>query len=306
MESLSLRYFLVDEDDRLWRVSQRVAQELVTGRERLPQFANKTVRAIEVAIWLVGGEPEEVDTIYGSYWRFDATGRWFLDRRTRALIMGMVGIAEEVNGNVIPSSEFNRRLFRARERWDPTPRIVTEIVHSIWPEQAGRKVDLPPFIRGIRRRKPPMTYEAKQARRDLMESVITANAIIEDLSEPSLKALIANLEEADPDDFLEVWQGIVAACRRRLSIAQAKRREKGVWYAEVEAIRWEGAHYSGTGRTVADEHIKAASRKGAVKAGRDLLKKFAQYFDEEHTVEVTLWTGIEWERHHGVDSGQEK
>ncbi|MBE0532646.1 MAG: hypothetical protein IH626_17620 [Rhodospirillales bacterium] len=305
VDAWGLRFFLLDENDGLWRVSQRVAQELITGRTRLPQFASKRVRAVDAYVTLDARKPVRLESARGSYWNFDKSGRWFLPRSARGLIMDTIDFAPPKEGNVVPLSEFSKRLLKSRERWKLSPHEITLIVHAIWPEQAGRPTKLPPFIQGNRERKPPMTYEAKNARSELSDHVFKASLIIDRLSPPSLKALVADLDDQEPDDMLELWRGIADACRRKLAIEQARRRDKGEWRAEVEVIRWEDGRHGRVGQSVFSESVQTTSRKAAVKAGRELLKKHADHFDTDCTVEVNLLTGIEWERRGAPDSTSE-
>ena len=63
---------------------------------------------------------------------------------------------------------FRRRSAQQRlERdwcWTPTPVEVTAIVHAIWPETAGRPVQLPGFAHGQTRRRYPVSSKAQHAK----------------------------------------------------------------------------------------------------------------------------------------------
>src|SRR3546814_8110014 len=54
-----------------------------------------------------------------------------------------------------------RQEWERQNRWKPTSADITRIVYAIWPEQAGGSGARPKWIRGARKRRPPMTYAAK-------------------------------------------------------------------------------------------------------------------------------------------------
>jgi hypothetical protein len=63
------------------------------------------------------------------------------------------------------------------------------MIRAIWPKDAGRPVPPPPIVPGITKKRIPMTYEAKQAVREIHEINWKLLHTISDLSDPSLKAL---------------------------------------------------------------------------------------------------------------------
>src|SRR3546814_8909646 len=63
-----------------------------------------------------------------------------------------------------------RQEWERQNRWKPTSADITRIVYAIWPEQAGGSGARPKWIRGARKRRPPMTYAAKNALRECLSA----------------------------------------------------------------------------------------------------------------------------------------
>ena len=80
---------------------------------------------------------------------------------------------------------------------------VTAIVHAIWPETAGRPVQLPGFARGQAWRRYTVSSKAQHAKRQCAEQVWKLTHALEDLGEHDLKGMISALE----DDCHESGEG---------------------------------------------------------------------------------------------------
>ncbi len=119
---------------------------------------------------------------------------------------------------------------------------------------------------------------------------------IEKLSDPSLKAFIAKLLESEEEEmpgYREVWQGIRRAAEKRLAISAAWKLSKGKWFAVAERMTLERAR-SSFAQDVIIESVECGGKKAAVAKCRELIKKYANEFDERVSVEVQMYPEIEW------------
>ncbi len=301
----SLRYFVFEHDGALRQVPRRVLEGLHQGRDRLPQYAGQTVRVAGVTIETEAGKPVRILRVAGSIWQFDDRGRFSREQRESSF-EGLRLALEETHARPAASGaarvvDISRRLRRLRweERWswDPTPPEITRLVHAIWPETAGRPVARATFVRGVRRRRLPMSYKAKSITREIGTSLFDIGRRLEELGETDLKAFAGQARDKLKDyDVVEreLWRGLAAAAEARLAVLKARRTNKGRWYASVEAITWEGPDRS-TGRSDELEHVVCDSRSEAETAGRELLKKYADRFNYRTEIEVHLTPEIEWQ-----------
>ena len=297
--SLGLRHFLFEQDDTLRHVPQRVMRGLMFGIDRMPQYSGQSLRAATVLLHLENKKPVSIAEVEASIWYFDATGRIDAGLRRSAIEAWSTHDAVKAMDTSGPVVNLTPRLmrekWRGRYRWEPTPAQVTTIVHAIWPESAGKPVERPKFATGVRKRRPPMTYEAKQAERECASKFSTIAYKMSDLKLNSVKALIALAEERATTEepiFRELWSGVVAAAERRLAIVRARKSNKGTWYAIAEATTWKDPPH-GTGRVHELEHVKCDGRQAAILAGRELLKKHAEHFSDYTTIDVRVFPEIE-------------
>ena len=79
---LSVRHFLLDEDDALHRLPQRVVEGLIDGKDKMPQYAGETVRGVSVTLEIEAGKPKKIVRSAGEFRRFDEEGK--IDRRDLA------------------------------------------------------------------------------------------------------------------------------------------------------------------------------------------------------------------------------
>lgn len=152
--------------------SQRLRVDLIHGWDRLPEFAGKRVRHADVIVETEGGKPTEVLRIDAGISRFDESGSAAADALEGARDFmniptvdkdGPPDFANLFSGRGTDfASRRRRQLYDERYRWEPTPAEVTKLVHAIWPEQAGDAKVEAEWVRGTRKRKAPMTYDAKR------------------------------------------------------------------------------------------------------------------------------------------------
>jgi hypothetical protein len=302
--SYGFRYFLFEADGVLRQVSQRAADGLFRGADRMPQYAGQSLRMAFVLLEVVDGQPTQVLKVEPTIWHFDESGSirrelmthlhrqldlWSSQKTADGAVKGSTNVVDITR-------KIEERAFREKYEWVPTSSEITRLVHAIWPDAAGRPVKRPRLATGMRRKKPPMTYEAKHAIRECHDVAWKAARAIEDLKEPSLKAFAAEADEASETAELhaaEIWKGFAAAARRHLEVLRARRSRRGKWVAEATIlVREDGERNIARLHTL--EHEECDGRDAAVKAARRLLEKYAEKFDTSTRVEVEIMPAIEW------------
>jgi hypothetical protein len=192
-----------------------------------------------------------------------------------------------------------RRRLEREWRWTPTPVEITAIVHAIWPETAGRPVQLPAFARGQARRRYPVSSKAKYAREKCQKHIWGLSRVIEDLGEHDLKGLVGSLGD-EPQESGEgtehLWQGVRGIAEWELRRRKARRTRSGTWYAWVRSMTSEAA-VANVYRSEVLEHRTCKGRDAAVKASRELLAKHAGRFDHDTQIEADICPEIEWAAH---------
>jgi hypothetical protein len=296
---IGLRYFLFEEDGTLRHVAQRVVEGLAHGEDRLPQYAGQSLRAIEVLLETTNRKAIEIVKLEGTIWHFDKKGRTRQDWIESAMMASETYRALQKASTTGPVVDITDRIARRRweehNRWEPTPADINRIIHIIWPETAGGPVQRPKSVTGVRKRKPPMTFEAKQVEHECHSPVSTIVMEIHRLSDPSLKAFVAKLEEseeAETPGYREVWQGIRHAAEKLLAISKARKSSKGKWFAVAERFIQGEGHSSAAQADIVD-CVECNGKKAAIAKCRELIKKHADEFDERVTVEVQMYPEIE-------------
>src|SRR5258705_4017263 len=132
-----------------------------------------------------------------------------------------------------------------------------------------------------------MTFEAKQAIREIQTHLFGIDGKMEFLTEPALKGFAFEARRLAKDDFDNaVWRGVAEAADRRREILARYRTGSGVWYASVDVIRWDNSRHTGKSESFA--HEKCNSKKEAEEAARRLLAENAKYFSAESSVEARV------------------
>jgi hypothetical protein len=131
--------------------------------------------------------------------------------------------------------------------------------------------------KGVKKAAPSLTYEAREAIREIQTHIFGIQGKLEFLTEPALKGLAFEaLSLASKDLDNEVCLGVAAAADRRREILARYRNGSGVWYASVDVIRWDRSRHSG--ETDSFVHEKCNSKKEAEEAARRLLVENAKFF----------------------------
>jgi len=144
-----------------------------------------------------------------------------------------------------------------------------------------------------------MTYEAKEAVRQIHENNWRLLHTISDLSDKSLKAFRQLVGEkqlenaAFPGDssMTALYGGFVAVADGELASRARWNNSKGTWYAVVTIFREVAKH---TSETAAEFYKKCNGRKAAVVAARALLAEHATKYDVGVTIEADTFPEGEW------------
>lgn len=158
---LGHRNFLFEPDGTIRRIAQRVMDGMCWDRDRMPQYAGQRLRYAVAFLALHQGKPVEIVEIQGSYLEFDRHGRiggaLLTAARERMNVYHELENAATSGPVIDVSARIRARRMEETQRWQPTPAEVTQLVHAIWPETAGRPHVRPKFAPGVRRRKPHTT-----------------------------------------------------------------------------------------------------------------------------------------------------
>ncbi|MEJ0050921.1 MAG: hypothetical protein WDN02_06915 [Methylovirgula sp.] len=168
----------------------RVANAMTFGKDALPQYAGTRQKIANIILENQDGRPIRIVNSQGSFWEFDKEGR--IDaglQDTVAQFMSFAFEHESNNSKVIDlSPKLKRREFDAEQRWTLTKDDLDRITKDIWPESKDVRNEVK-TVKGVSLKKPPLTYEAKQALAEISSKVGSIEFQIEMLSEPALKGL---------------------------------------------------------------------------------------------------------------------
>ena len=273
-------------------MSQRLMQGLAHGNDAMPQYAGTKQKAADVAVEVENGKPVRIAKADGNFLTFDKKGQVHRD-----LVAGgmeaMETFAALERAERRPSSKvvdlapkLKREKWERNNRWTLSKQDLDLISDDIWKRKRAPTSKFRQ-AKGVAPKAPPMTFEAKQAIREIQTHIFGIDGKMEFLTEPALKGFAfeaRRLAENDLDNA--VWRGIAEAADRRRKILARYRTGSGVWYASVDVIRWDTSRH--TGRTDSFVHERCNSKKEAEEAARRLLAENAKYFSAENSVEAQL------------------
>ena len=289
--ALSLRSYLFEEDGTIKRVPRRVVEGLIFGNDAMLQYANTVQRVAAVIVENEDGKPLRVVSAEGSFWTFDEDGK--IDeglRQAAAVAMDLLPLKPSSGKIVSLSPSLKRRQFRQQHRWDLSKEHLDLIAADVWPSEYDRDAKIS-VATGKEPRKPPLTYEAKEALREIEPAIAVMKSKLERLSEPALKGLA--FQARDKAEFEnDLWAGLAVDCDHVREIKVRRRTGRGSWYAVVEAERT----LPGQDFTEVDVLAleKCEGRKAAVIAARRLLKENADTLSEYTSIRTALYCELEW------------
>lgn len=294
--SLALRFYLF-ADDGLQRLSHRLVQGLVHGKDAMPQYAGTKQKAADVLVEMDNGKPVKIVRADGNFLTFDENGqvhRGLVASGFAAMETGEdLERAERQKGKVVDlGPKLNRGKWERENRWTLTKEDLDAIADDIW----RRKKAATPKVqqaKGIAQKAPPLTWEAKQAIEEIQKQIWSIGGKLEFLTEPALKGLAFEARQlAKPDYDNAIWHGVAAAADRRREILSLYRTGKGVWHACVDISRWDVTrHYC---ESISSFHERCNSKQEAEEAARRMLAEHAKQFSAEFSVEASVVCDLEW------------
>jgi len=136
---ISLRVFIVNEDDSLQRIAVTKYDRLIARdpRGRLPEYSGKRMRYALVFVDLENRQPLEILRIQYSYLYFDSEGLIEADqieKETKLAYQAMSSLLpDEPDKTFIDARQkFAKRRFDHLYHWEPTPAIEAELVTEIF------------------------------------------------------------------------------------------------------------------------------------------------------------------------------
>lgn len=136
---LSIRIFIVDEDDSLHRLALAQYERLLRDdpAESIPEYAGKRVRHALVIVDLVNRRPVEIVHAEFSWLSFDSEGRLDRSEKEKEARLAMQAIppllGEEDSEQLIDARHrFAKKRYDSEYRWKPTAEIEAAIVAAIF------------------------------------------------------------------------------------------------------------------------------------------------------------------------------
>lgn len=290
--AISVRYYLFPEESPPLKLSQRLIDGLTDGNDAMPQYANTRQKAIGVVLHNEGGKPLKIDRTYGTIWRFDADGKITGGlQEALAHAMNSIDHAEPHGGRVVSlRPKLSRKKLEDEFRWEPSSADINLIIRDIWPKT---KADRLQDAKGVSRKRPPLTFDAKHALDEIGSSFWKIGNQISSLKEPSLKGFIFESRSLAGQEleYRHLYEALAKMGEDQLELSARKRSGKGVWYAVVEVIA-QREQFTETVRVIREQ---CDGRKAAVIAARRLLVENAHLFDEGVSLETRVMTDLEWD-----------
>lgn len=295
--SISVRHYLFAEDG-LQRMSRRLMDGLVHGRDAMPQYAGTKQKTAEVILENDGGKPVRIAQASGSYLIFDKGGQVH-ESLARGGMEAMetfdaVERAQRQTASKVVdlSPKLKREKWERESRWTLSKADLDLIADDVW----NRKRAASPKVqqaKGVAVKPVPLTYEAKEAIEEFASKLSGIDFKLETLSEPALKGIAFEARRrASREENRKLWEGLAEGADLRREIKSRHRTGKGTWYALIDVIAWDDTHHSGESALSKEE--KCNSKKEAEEAARRLLVEHAKYFSANHSLEAKVICDLEW------------
>ena len=132
---LSLRIFIIDEDDTIRRIPLSRFERIHAGNpeEILPEYKNSRIRYAEVVVELENRKPYSIARIVYGYLQFDSNGqvdKGFLDREAQVAISMLppIPLPHESEKVIHANNKFARKRFNHEFAWTPSPELEQAII----------------------------------------------------------------------------------------------------------------------------------------------------------------------------------
>jgi hypothetical protein len=134
---MSFRLFIFERDGTMRRIPQRIANDLPSGQQRLPEYAGQSIRYALVWLRVENRRPIGITCIEAGYYRLDGTGKAQAALAEAAMSAWETHDGEKAerikNGNVIGiSARLARKKWERDNRWAPTEDEISKIKSAIW------------------------------------------------------------------------------------------------------------------------------------------------------------------------------
>jgi hypothetical protein len=245
---ITSRLYIFEDGGAVKRVPKRIQDALVFGEDAIPEYAGTRQRIATAIIENQNGKPVRILDASGTYWTFDAQGKIHQD------LHNSVAAALELHDNAARASrakvvdlrpQLKKKEWEAKNRWDLSKEDLDRIAADLWPSVAALD-DIKP-VKGKAQKKPPLTYEAKDAIRELDHKLDMIRFSVRQLSETALKGF--SFEARRHGEFsLElkpVWQAVAAVADHYRELKARHRTGRGAWYAVVRLYHKEGGELGG-------------------------------------------------------------
>ncbi|MBR0936985.1 hypothetical protein [Bradyrhizobium jicamae] len=296
--TLSVRFYLF-ADDTVYRISQRLMQRLIDGRDAMPQHAGTKQKVTDVILELNNGKPARIVRAEGNFLTFDEKGRVHKDVVASAFAAmetyeALERAAEKPADKVVDiTAKLNREKWERENWWTLSKENLDLIADDVWKRRRIAEAKVQP-AQGVEPKPPTITHEAKEAIRLIQDEVMRINFKIEPQTEATLKGIAFEARRRSREDFDNpVWRGVAESADQRREILARYRTGSGIWYAYVELTRWDLARHEG--ESFGMFHERCNSKKEAEEAARRLLTEHAKDFSVEVGVEARVVSELEWE-----------
>ena len=195
------REFLFEPDGTMRHLSQRVSTGLVFGEDFLPQYAGHLLRHAMVILETENGRPARISRISASIWHFDYRGSVrdsFVEGAFTARVTYEALIDAEKKGDAaLTSAAEARKAFEQRHRWEPSPLEINQIIHAIWPKDAG-----------------PVACPSTSASRPLLRSDVSSNRALGVNTAPTVSSASSSQEPSWGKTERQEAQGSPQGCEK--------------------------------------------------------------------------------------------
>ena len=131
----TFRAFLVQDDGTLRRLSKRLINDLVHGRQTLPEYANQSRRILWLWLRAEGRRLLALVSVEGSIWEFDEKGdmQLSLTRYASEAIDALPGKQTSTpQGRVVSMApHLARKRTRERWHWEPTEEQINQALRLL-------------------------------------------------------------------------------------------------------------------------------------------------------------------------------
>jgi hypothetical protein len=186
--------------------------------------------------------------------------------------------------------ELKRRRWEAENRWDLSKEDLDRIAADLWPElDALEEVQV---VRGKAPKRPPLTYEAKNAISEIDSKLYMLGFEIQKLSEVALKgfAFEALRHARTSDELKPLWEGIAAVAEHHRELKARHRTGRGAWYAVLHLFRKEQNMCT----EIDHLHERCETRKAAVEVVKRLVAENVHRLGEDIMIETEIVSELEW------------